>query len=230
MALGLGTSLISCGDDDSSSNEASSETAAAPGAGDGDGSSGDGESQSSVPAGPGVTVAPGADPAETGFAPVTVEGDALPELPDDGDDPAVGMRAPSLSGMNYSQEPVAFTPGQSPTLLVFVAHWCPHCNNEIPTMLEWRDDGDIPEGLDIIGVSTGVNPGYPNFPPGEWLAEKQWAWPVIADDETYAAGRAFGLSGFPFLVLVGADGNVVARTSGEHSADELSEFVNAIQT
>ena len=233
VALSLGSSLVSCGDDDTSSSDgASEESSGAPGADEGSdtASSGGGGSATSAEDGAAVTLAPGADPAQTGFAPVAVEGDALPELSGEGDDPAIGMPAPSLSGMNYDQEPVSFTPGERPTLLVFLAHWCPHCNNEIPMMLEWKDAGDIPEGLDIIGVSTGVNPGYPNFPPGEWLAEKQWAWPVIADDETYSAGQAFGLASFPLLVLVGADGKVVARTTGEHTPDELTEFVNDVNT
>ena len=39
-------------------------------------------------------------------------------------------------------------------------------------MLEWKEAGDSPEGLDLIGVSTGVHPGYPTVPPGEWLAER----------------------------------------------------------
>ena len=32
-------------------------------------------------------------------------------------------------------------------MVVFLAHWCPHCNAEIPVLNEWRDSGEIPDGL-----------------------------------------------------------------------------------
>jgi cytochrome c biogenesis protein CcmG/thiol:disulfide interchange protein DsbE len=210
MALGLGTSIVACGDDDSSSDNAD-ETATDV-------------SGETVDTGPAES---GSAAAESGFAPVTIDGDDLPELPGD-DDPAIGMRAPSISGTNYDGEPVSFTPGDRPTLLVFLAHWCPHCNAEIPMMLEWKDAGGVPEGLDIIAVSTSVDSTYPNFPPGEWLADKGWTWPVIADDEAFTAGRAFGLSGFPFMVLVDAGGNVAARTAGQMEPDDLSDLVGQV--
>ena len=43
----------------------------------------------------------------------------------------------------------------------------------------------------------------------------------MADDAEGTAAAAYGLQGFPFLVLVDADGNVTMRTSGELGDDGI---------
>jgi thiol-disulfide isomerase/thioredoxin len=116
------------------------------------------------------------------------------------------------------------------TLAVLLAHWCPHCNREVPRINELRDEGAFPEGLDIVGVSTGVSPDRPNWPPSEWFNDMDWTYPVIADGvdmqrQTFIAADAYGLSGFPFMVLIGEDGTVLARWSGEMDKDDLLQKI-----
>ena len=53
---------------------------------------------------------------------------------------------------------------------------------------------------------------------------------MIADDATYSAAQAFGLTVFPFLVLVDSDGNVVARVDGEQPPEQLTELVEQVST
>ena len=53
---------------------------------------------------------------------------------------------------------------------------------------------------------------------------------MIADDEAYSAALAYGLSGFPFMVLVDSDGNVVARVDGEQQPEQLAELVEQVST
>ena len=48
--------------------------------------------------------------------------------------------------------------GDKPTLLVFLAHWCPHCNREVPELIKLNDAGGIPADLDVIGISTASHP------------------------------------------------------------------------
>jgi hypothetical protein len=52
-------------------------------------------------------------------------------------------------------------------------------------------------------------------------------WPVLVDNKDQTAGNAFGLAGYPFMTLVGSDGKVLWRNSGEISAEALTEAVNA---
>lgn len=166
--------------------------------------------------------------AETGA--LEVRGDVLPLLgaatPEQ--DPAVGMPAPVLVGQDYDGNTVRVDgAADGPTMVVFLAHWCPHCNNEIPRLNELRDEGAFPEGLNIVAVSTALNPSQPNFPPSQWLVDKDWTFPVIADgievdvEPPFIGARAYGVDGFPFTTLIGADGTVVARWSGEREPDEV---------
>lgn len=168
-------------------------------------------------------------------AEVSVDGTALDPLLPDGADTAIGAAAPALTGTDYEEAPVSVTPGaDGPTLLVFLAHWCPHCNAEIPVLNEWRDAGGVPDDLRVVGVSTAVAADRPNYPPGEWLEKMDWQWDVIADgqapaaDQAPPAATAYGVTGFPFFVLLDGDGNVVRRGSGELSSDALDELVASV--
>ena len=161
---------------------------------------------------------------------MAVVGVPLPPLAE-GDDQAVGMQAPVLVGENFAGEPVVVDPASDgPTWLVFLAHWCPHCNDEIPVINQLRDDDRIPDGVRVVGVSTAVDPSRPNFPPGEWLDDKDWSFDRVADgvdmvEQNFIAATAYGVSGFPFSVLVDGDGVVRERWSGGREADELVSLV-----
>ncbi|MEY2974061.1 MAG: hypothetical protein RIR49_481 [Actinomycetota bacterium] len=167
--------------------------------------------------------------------PVTVIGEPLPEYGGSIDgDPAIGMVAPGLVGEDYTGAPVVAAHGTDrATLIVFLAHWCPHCNAEIPELNALRDAGRLPADLDVVAVSTAIAPDRPNFPPSRWLIEKDWTYPVIADEldmsvESFTAASAYGVTGFPFMTLVGADGTVVARWSGSAGADAIEALVTGL--
>jgi thiol-disulfide isomerase/thioredoxin len=152
-------------------------------------------------------------PAETGA--VSTLGRPLPDFPDSGQDQAIGQTAPDLIGSSFDGTPVEITNDGTPKVIVFLAHWCPHCQAEVPRIVSMQEQGKLPAGVDIYAVSSGVNPSYPNYPPSTWLQRERWSNPVIADDEQGTATHAFGLTGYPMIVFVDAKGVVVARVSGE---------------
>ena len=160
------------------------------------------------------------------YSEITVEGESLPAFGDDANDPAIGMTAPIVTGQGFTGNTVTTEP-IGPTMLVFLAHWCPHCQREVPLLVEWEASGEMPEGLDVIGVATATSPTNPNFPPSEWLPREHFPplWPVLADDANNTAGNAFGVSGYPFFVLMDETGKVVQRISGEVSMDELNQII-----
>lgn len=158
--------------------------------------------------------------------PVTVTGSPLPPLDDSATDPAVGTMAPTLSGYTFDGTPVEVDPSKGPVMLVFLAHWCEHCNREIPELLNWQASGKMPEGLQVIGVTTAVSASRPNYPPSEWIVAKGWEWPTLADSQTGDASVAMGVSGFPFSVIIDTDGTVLARSSGELGQAGIEAFVN----
>jgi thiol-disulfide isomerase/thioredoxin len=171
------------------------------------------------------------------YRPVTVDGDPLPEFSQEvrasGSDPAVGMQVPVVSGSDYAGNPITIDPAtDGPTMIVLLAHWCPHCNAEIPVLNDWRDSGDIPDGLDIVGISTGVAAEAPNYPPAEWLEDKDWQWPVLADDRPPDEDRAapamgaYGGTSYPTMILVDGDGVVHQRLSGEVPIEVLQPLAD----
>jgi len=160
------------------------------------------------------------------FQNVVVTGDPLPKF-GDGADTAVGMTAPVLEGFGFLGNEVTTEPG-TPMLLVFLAHWCPHCQKEVPVLVNWNTSGLVPDNLDVIGIATGTDSTAPNFPPSVWLANEKSPelWPVLVDSQDQTAANAFGLAGYPFMTLVGSDGKVLWRNSGEISAEALTDAVN----
>jgi cytochrome c biogenesis protein CcmG/thiol:disulfide interchange protein DsbE len=147
------------------------------------------------------------------YGAVVVSGDPLPPLPDGEDDPAIGTRAPAIT----SEQPgstVEVVPGDGePMLILFLAHWCPHCQAELPKYVELAEQGAL-DGLRTVAVATSTTPERPNYPPSAWLDEEGWAGDRFYDDRESTAAAAYGLTSFPFAVFVDADGNVVDRFSG----------------
>ena len=165
------------------------------------------------------------------FQPVTVVGDVLSPLGDGNGNPAsdaaMGKTAPTLNGYTFAGNPVSITPGASaqPIMLVFLAHWCPHCNREVPRLIDWQEQGLVPEGLRVIGVTTASRNDQANWPPSDWIEEMKWPFEVFVDSEAGDAANAYGVDGFPFIAMVNAEGKVVGRHSGELELADLDAFV-----
>ena len=70
----------------------------------------------------------------------------------------------------------------------------------------------------------------PNYPPAQWISDKGWEWPVLADQSTGdgtagIAAEAMGASGWPYFVIIGKDGKVKVRVSGEVEVADLQKIV-----
>ena len=158
------------------------------------------------------------------YRPVTVTGDVLSPMTKDTTDPAVGTQAPQIDGASFDGTPVTIKPGE-PTLVVLLAHWCPHCQREVPRLVQWNKDGGVPEGVRVVGISTAASPDRPNFPPSTWLEREGWPWEVAADTVTQDAANALGLTAFPTFVFLDAEGKVLFRTSGEIEMTKLQDMI-----
>jgi thiol-disulfide isomerase/thioredoxin len=180
------------------------------------------------------TTAPGSGasgPPTAGSSAVQViTGAALPEFQyqlQDAPDPAVGMPAPQVRGTDFAGKQVAIANDGRPKVILFIAHWCPHCQREVPLIQAWVNAGGVPSGVDLISVATSIDPSRPNYPPDAWLAREGWTVPVIADPTNSVAG-AYGLPAFPYWVFVGSDGNVRARAVGELTTDNLKNVIDGL--
>lgn len=161
---------------------------------------------------------------ETG--PVQVSGAYLDRLANP--DPAVGTPAPRISGISFDGEAISVGGDGRPRLYGFFAHWCPHCQDELPRVAEWLRSNDPPGDVDLVAISTGVSSDAPNYPPSEWFEREEWPDDVIADSEDSTIGQAFGLTGYPFWVGTNSAGEVEFRAGGSLSDDQLVALMDLL--
>lgn len=158
--------------------------------------------------------------------PVTVRGAPLPALAE-GPDPGLGLVAPEVAGSTFDGAAVSITQDGRPKIVIFLAHWCPHCQSEVPVVTSWLKADGMPTEVDIYAVATGTSSSRPNYPPSRWLEGAGWPVRTMADDADSSTGQAFGLSAFPYFVVLDAQHRVVARTTGELPVAELRRMLDA---
>ena len=164
------------------------------------------------------------------FGEPVLEGTALPAMPSDVrmDTSVTGLAAPSISGVDFADNPVVFENDGRAKGIVFLAHWCGNCQQEVPRVQMWLDAGGGVEGVDLYSVTTAVNSGRPNYPPSAWLEREGWTVPVIRDDQAGSAHKAFGGGGFPYWVFTNSDGTVALRAAGQLSTEELASILESL--
>jgi thiol-disulfide isomerase/thioredoxin len=202
-------------DDDSGTAAATTEATVAPRPVSGDGSPS-----------PAPIAADAAVDDPLGYGSVEIVGTPLPRLGDGGQaDPAVGMPAPGLAGADFEGTPVAISDDGQAKLIVFLAHWCPYCREEVPRIRDWVQTTEFPGNVDIYSVATLTQPDRANYPPATWLALEGWNVPLLADDGADTAAVAFGLNAVPFWVLVNGDNTIAGRGAGAVPVDVLTQVV-----
>jgi thiol-disulfide isomerase/thioredoxin len=178
-----------------------------------------------------VIVSSSGDSANAGpqTRPVEISGNPLPTFdPNANPDPGVGQQAPTLNGSTFDGTPVSITNDGRPKVVMFIAHWCPHCQAEVPRITQWLKDNGMPSDVDLYAVATGTSADAPNYPPSRWLEKAGWPVTTMADDENSSAAKAYGLSAYPYFVALDASGRVVVRTSGELTMDQFEAVVSAV--
>jgi len=169
-----------------------------------------------------------AAPAGAATAPVSVEGAALAAMPDvvvtGEDDPAAGSVAPTLQGTDFDGNPVTIGADGRAKVIYFVAHWCPHCQAEVPLIQQLIDGGQKPDNVDIYAVSTAVRPEGGNYPPAAWLDRVGFSPVTMRDDDGSSAVLAYGAGGFPYAVYLDSQNRVIARSAGELGVEGIAQM------
>ena len=152
---------------------------------------------------------------------VTILGDPIPV------DPEIGYLAPSFKAqLNTGSEPITIDPADGTVRLIgFFAHWCPHCQREVPRVSKWLEENGVPTEIEILAVSTAIREGTPNYPPSEWFNKERWPTDIFVDNQDNDLAAAYGLAGFPYWVLIDATGRVVHRSSGELTEEQFGYLV-----
>jgi thiol-disulfide isomerase/thioredoxin len=180
-----------------------------------------------------VAVVFGNSEVGTEYGDPTVEGASLPLMPQNAtvDSSATGLAYPKVDGQDFAGDTVTIDNADGRAKgIVFLAHWCVHCQAEVPRVQAWLDETGGYEGVDLYSVATSMNSGRDNYPPSEWLDGEGWTVPVIRDDADNSVLLSYGAGGFPYWVFVNADGTVALRTSGELQIDQLQTILDSLQT
>ena len=144
----------------------------------------------------------------------TINGEYLPKYAGENDDNvAVGLPGPTFSGPNENSDIVSLEKDGNAKALLFLAHWCPHCQKEVPQVQDIIDTIGVPEGIDIIAIATSIDKGRDNYPPQDWLFREGWSETQIYDTDKDIA-NAYGLTSFPYWVFLDKELNVIARRAG----------------
>jgi cytochrome c biogenesis protein CcmG, thiol:disulfide interchange protein DsbE len=182
-----------------------------------------------------VVASGGGDDSEAKATPfethqVTVDGTPLPQFDSaKTNDPGIGKAIPTLQGVSvFDGKPVTVKPNGKPQMVVFVAHWCPHCRREVPKLVALAKDGTF-DGVDVTAVATGTNSAAVNYPPSAWLKTEKWPFPVLADSPEGTGATAYGISAYPYFVLVDADGALAGRATGEVPPDQIKANIEALK-
>jgi thiol-disulfide isomerase/thioredoxin len=151
------------------------------------------------------------------FGEVTVEGTNLPFFQAGATDPALGLTAPTVTGEDLDGEELTIGPSDRAKIIVMLAHWCPHCQREVPIIQDWVESGGLPEGVDLYGITVLTNRvrDGDTWPPGEWLEAEGWTSPTIKDDQDQSIVQAYGLTSTPTYVVLGPDNENLGRVAGE---------------
>jgi len=161
----------------------------------------------------------GADHPDLQGAPA-VTGDSLAPLAQGAHtDPESGSPVPTVVGADFSDESVSIENNGKAKMIIFLAHWCPNCQAEVPEVTRWLAENEVPDNVEIISVATSISRGRENFPPSDWLEDENWPVPVLLDSAISEVGVAYGVSLFPLWAMVDPDGNLIQRISGAGQVD-----------
>ncbi len=164
-----------------------------------------------------------------GYGDPTVEGDPLPVYAAGQQDVSVGLTAPTVEGADWNDNPVSIEPDGTPKIVIFLAHWCPHCQAEVPVIQDWINDGNVPDTVELVSVVTGTDRLRPNWPPQDWLEEEGWTPPVIMDDEITTVAVNYGMGATPMFVVLDGNNTNLGRITGELSTEALDQLVQVAE-
>jgi thiol-disulfide isomerase/thioredoxin len=150
------------------------------------------------------------------FGEVTVQGEALPTVDLTNGDPAVGQEAPTISATDLDGNSVTIGPDGRAKIVVLLAHWCPHCQDEVPVLQSWVESGGLPEDVDLYAATVLTNRlrDSSTWPPSEWLESEGWAVTTLKDDQNQTIASSYGLTGTPYYIVLDGENNNLGRISG----------------
>jgi thiol-disulfide isomerase/thioredoxin len=129
-----------------------------------------------------------------------------------------------VEGTDFAGNPVAIKADGRPKAIIFLAHWCPHCQAEVPVIQAWVNAGWRPGWRRHHLRADRYRSDPAQLSADAWFEREGWTLPVLVDP-TNSVAQAYGLTLYPFWVFVGPDGKVVMRTAGEMTMPDLEAML-----
>ena len=159
---------------------------------------------------------------------VQIRGKYLPKLVQGYEDSALGWAAPEVKGVGLDGEEIYIGGEGSTTLIMVLAHWCPHCRNEVRELAPFLNETDSLNRVRMVTLLTSINDERANFPPHTWLDLEKWPVPSIVDTPSSQIATAYGISSFPFFIVINDKGEIALRMPGRLGLETLSRLLDAI--
>ena len=159
---------------------------------------------------------------------VQIRGKYLPKLVQGYEDSALGWAAPEVKGVGLDGEEIYIGGEGSTTLIMVLAHWCPHCRNEVRELAPFLNETDSLNRVRMVTLLTSINDERANFPPHTWLDLEKWPVPSIVDTPSSQIATAYGISSFPFFIVINDKGEIALRIPGRLGVETLSRLLDAI--
>ncbi|MCH7504814.1 TlpA family protein disulfide reductase [PVC group bacterium] len=129
--------------------------------------------------------------------------------------PAAGFALSNLHGETVS---LSDFKGQK-VLLDFWATWCPPCRIELPGL-----NSMVPElnksGVVVLNISVDKKIDTVK----KFIADNRYSNLIVLHDDQNIADR-YQVSAIPTKVLIGEDGNILARKVGSLTEEQMKDFV-----
>lgn len=136
---------------------------------------------------------------------------------------SVGSLAPEITLPSPQGEEVSLSSLRGEYVLIdFWASWCAPCRRENPNVVKLYETYHD-KGFEIFGVSLDANKD-------DWLnaiEDDNLSWIHVSDLKYWSSSVVdlYGIEGIPFTVLVGPDGEIIAKNlRGEALEEKLSEI------
>jgi len=124
------------------------------------------------------------------------------------------------NGTTHTHETVA----GSPTVIFYMATWCPSCQDMTSEMRQVHED----HGASIDVLSAGVDPGESDSDLERWKSQYNQSWPHGIDEDAEMQ-QAHGIESQSSVVVLDDEGVRTEKWGyGEATAEEVSNVIESL--